>query len=102
MRGRGGDRDSCQGLSRFAGARARVFGLLAIAASRTVVHALGEARPLGLEISVIIHERRFLNPKALVPRVAGFDIPMAYAKLELEYLPDAQRIAEAVTQCLAN
>ncbi len=34
-------------------------------------------------------------------RVAGFDTVMPYYKLELEYLPDAKRIAEAVTQCLA-
>lgn len=56
---------------------------------------------LGSEISAIIQERCFLNLKAPVQRVAGFDIPMPYAKLELEYLPDAKRIAEAVTQCLA-
>ncbi|HMN41895.1 MAG TPA: alpha-ketoacid dehydrogenase subunit beta [Phycisphaerales bacterium] len=56
---------------------------------------------LGSEISSIIQERCFLNLKAPVQRVAGFDIPMPYAKLELEYLPDAKRIAEAVEQCLA-
>jgi pyruvate dehydrogenase E1 component beta subunit len=56
---------------------------------------------LGSEISSIIQERCFLNLKAPVQRVAGFDIPMPYAKLELEYLPDAKRIAEAVGQCLA-
>ena len=56
---------------------------------------------LGSEISSIIQERCFLNLKAPVQRVAGFDIPMPYAKLELEYLPDAKRIAEAVSQCLA-
>jgi len=56
---------------------------------------------LGSEISSIIQERCFLNLKAPVQRVAGFDIPMPYAKLELEYLPDAKRIAEAVTQTLA-
>ncbi len=56
---------------------------------------------LGSEISSIIQERCFLNLKAPVQRVAGFDIPMPYAKLELDYLPDAKRIAEAVTQCLA-
>jgi pyruvate dehydrogenase E1 component beta subunit len=56
---------------------------------------------LGSEISSIVQERCFLNLKAPVQRVAGFDIPMPYAKLELEYLPDAERIAEAVNQCLA-
>ncbi|HVU63849.1 MAG TPA: alpha-ketoacid dehydrogenase subunit beta [Phycisphaerales bacterium] len=56
---------------------------------------------LGSEISSIIQERCFLSLKAPVQRVAGFDIPMPYAKLELEYLPDARRIAEAVGQCLA-
>lgn len=56
---------------------------------------------LGSEISSIVQERCFLHLKAPVQRVAGFDTVMPYAKLELEYLPDAKRIAEAVGQTLA-
>jgi pyruvate dehydrogenase E1 component beta subunit len=56
---------------------------------------------LGSEISSLIQERCFLHLEAPVQRVAGFDTVMPYAKLELDYLPDAKRIAEAVTQTLA-
>lgn len=53
------------------------------------------------ELSALIQERCFLNLKAPVQRVAGFDTVMPYYKLELEYLPDAKRIVESVTQTLA-
>lgn len=56
---------------------------------------------LGAEISSVIQEHCFLHLQAPVQRVAGFDTVMPYYKLELEYLPDAKRIAEAVTQCMA-
>jgi pyruvate/2-oxoglutarate/acetoin dehydrogenase E1 component len=36
-----------------------------------------------------------------VQRVAGFDTIMPYYKLELEYLPDAERIGLAVDEALA-
>ena len=53
------------------------------------------------EISALVQERCFLNLKAPVQRVCGFDVIMPYAKLELDYLPDAKRVAEAVGQTLA-
>ncbi|MFN0012395.1 MAG: alpha-ketoacid dehydrogenase subunit beta [Phycisphaerales bacterium] len=56
---------------------------------------------LASEITTIIQERCFLHLQAPVQRVCGFDCIMPYAKLELEYLPDAKRIAEAVTQVAA-
>jgi pyruvate dehydrogenase E1 component beta subunit len=48
------------------------------------------------ELSALIQERCFLHLKAPVQRVAGFDTVMPYYKLELEYLPDAKRVKEAV------
>ncbi|MBY0310467.1 MAG: alpha-ketoacid dehydrogenase subunit beta [Phycisphaerales bacterium] len=65
-----------------------------------VVQEAPKTCSLGSEISAIIQERCFLNLKAPVQRVAGFDTIMPYAKLELDYLPDAKRIAEAVVQTL--
>jgi pyruvate dehydrogenase E1 component beta subunit len=56
---------------------------------------------LASEITTIIQEHCFLNLKAPVQRVCGFDVVMPYAKLELDYLPDAKRIAEAIMQTLA-
>jgi pyruvate dehydrogenase E1 component beta subunit len=51
--------------------------------------------------SSVIQEHCFLNLQAPVQRVAGFDTIMPYYKLELEYLPDAKRIVEAIQQVLA-
>jgi len=53
------------------------------------------------EIATIIQERCFLHLKAPVQRVCGFDTIMPYAKLELDYLPNAKVIAEAITQVAA-
>ncbi len=66
-----------------------------------VVHEAPKTCGLGAEISSVIQENCFLNLQAPVQRVAGFDTIMPYYKLELEYLPDAKRIAEAIQQCLA-
>jgi pyruvate dehydrogenase E1 component beta subunit len=52
------------------------------------------------ELSSQIQEQCFLNLEAPVQRVAGFDTIMPYAKLELDYLPDATRIAGAIQAVL--
>jgi pyruvate dehydrogenase E1 component beta subunit len=66
-----------------------------------IVHEAPKTCGLGAELSSLIQEHCFLHLKAPVQRVAGFDTIMPYYKLELDYLPDATRIEEAVTQCLA-
>lgn len=55
---------------------------------------------LASELSALIQEHCFLHLKAPVQRVCGFDCVMPYAKLELDYLPDAKRVVEAVGQTL--
>jgi pyruvate dehydrogenase E1 component beta subunit len=66
-----------------------------------IVHEAPKTCGLGAELSSLIQEHCFLHLKAPVQRVAGFDTIMPYYKLELDYLPDAKKIEEAVTQCLA-
>lgn len=66
-----------------------------------VVHEAPKTAGMGAEIAAIIQERCFLHLQAPVQRVTGFDTVMPYYKLELEYLPDAKRITEAVGQVLA-
>ena len=66
-----------------------------------IVHEAPKTCGLGAELSSLIQEHCFLHLKAPVQRVAGFDTIMPYYKLELDYLPDAKQIEEAVTQCLA-
>lgn len=56
---------------------------------------------VGSEIAATITERCFYHLEAPVLRVAGFDTPFPPAKLESVYLPDADRVLEAVDRALA-
>jgi len=66
-----------------------------------IVHEAPKTCGLGAELSSLIQEHCFLHLKAPVQRVAGFDTIMPYYKLELDYLPDAKKIGEAVSQTLS-
>jgi pyruvate dehydrogenase E1 component beta subunit len=63
-----------------------------------IVHEAPKTCGFGAEIAARIMERCFLNLEAPVQRVAGFDTTMPYYKLELEYLPDAERIGKAIEE----
>ncbi|MGB3413530.1 MAG: alpha-ketoacid dehydrogenase subunit beta [Microbacteriaceae bacterium] len=56
---------------------------------------------LGSEIAATVTEKAFYNLQAPVIRVSGFDVPFPPAKFEGKYLPDADRILEAVDRVLA-
>jgi pyruvate dehydrogenase E1 component beta subunit len=56
---------------------------------------------LGSEIAATVMERAFYALEAPVLRVSGYDTPFPPAKLEGLYLPDADRILEAVDRSLA-
>jgi 2-oxoisovalerate dehydrogenase E1 component beta subunit len=56
---------------------------------------------VGSEIAATITERAFYSLEAPVLRVAGFDTPFPPAKLESSYLPDVDRILDAVDRALA-
>ncbi len=56
---------------------------------------------LGAEIAAQIMEECFLYLEAPVQRVTGFDTVIPYYKLELEYLPDADRISRALEDVTA-
>jgi pyruvate dehydrogenase E1 component beta subunit len=56
---------------------------------------------VGSEIAATVAERAFYSLEAPVLRVSGFDTPFPPAKLERDYLPDADRILEAVDRALA-
>jgi pyruvate dehydrogenase E1 component beta subunit len=56
---------------------------------------------VGSEIAATVAERAFYSLEAPVLRVSGFDVPFPPAKLEGVYLPDADRILEAVDRALA-
>ncbi|RKN66888.1 MULTISPECIES: alpha-ketoacid dehydrogenase subunit beta [unclassified Microbacterium] len=56
---------------------------------------------VGSEIAATVMERAFYALEAPVLRVSGYDTPFPPAKLEGAYLPDADRILEAVDRSLA-
>ena len=53
------------------------------------------------EIAAKVAELAFFHLEAPVLRVGGFDVPYPAAKLEEKFLPDADRILEAVDRSLA-
>ena len=53
------------------------------------------------EIAARVAEHNFYNLEAPVLRVGGFDTPYPPSKLEEAYLPDADRILEAIDRIMA-
>jgi 2-oxoisovalerate dehydrogenase E1 component beta subunit len=53
------------------------------------------------ELAATIAERSFYSLEAPVLRVTGYDTPYPPAKIEAAYLPDADRVLEAVDRALA-
>lgn len=66
-----------------------------------VAHEAPRTCGFGAEITAIIQENCFLHLEAPVQRVTGFDTIMPYYKLELDYLPGPDRIAEGIRDCAA-
>ena len=56
---------------------------------------------IGGEIAATVAERAFYSLEAPVMRVAGFDVPFPPAKLEGIYVPDADRVLDAVDRALS-
>ncbi|MET0812152.1 MAG: transketolase C-terminal domain-containing protein, partial [Microbacterium sp.] len=56
---------------------------------------------VGSEVAATVMEKAFYALEAPVLRVSGFDVPFPAAKLEGVFLPDADRILEAVDRALA-
>jgi 2-oxoisovalerate dehydrogenase E1 component subunit beta len=61
-----------------------------------VVHEAARSGGLGGEIASRVTEECFYSLEAPVLRVTGFDIPYPPAKFEDEYLPDLDRVLDAV------
>ncbi|NLU77920.1 alpha-ketoacid dehydrogenase subunit beta [Micromonospora sp. HNM0581] len=61
-----------------------------------VVHEAPSNVGLGAEIAARITEECFYSLEAPVLRVAGFDTPYPAARVEEEYLPDLDRVLDAV------
>ncbi|MFP3580162.1 alpha-ketoacid dehydrogenase subunit beta [Arthrobacter sp. fls2-241-R2A-200] len=66
-----------------------------------VAHEAPTFGGIGGEIAARISERAFLHLEAPVIRVGGFHMPYPVAKVEEDYLPDIDKILEALDRSLA-
>jgi len=66
-----------------------------------VAHEAPTFGGIGGEIAARVSERAFLSLEAPVIRVGGFHMPYPVAKVEEHYLPDIDRILEALDRSLA-
>ncbi|MGY1741307.1 MULTISPECIES: alpha-ketoacid dehydrogenase subunit beta [unclassified Blastococcus] len=65
-----------------------------------VVHEAGVTLGLGAEIAARVTEECFHSLEAPVLRVGGYDVPYPPARLEEEYLPDLDRVLDAVDRAM--
>ena len=65
-----------------------------------VVHEAARFVGYGAEIAAELNERAFGYLAAPVLRVTGWDVPFPSAKIERHYLPDADRVLDAVARLL--
>jgi 2-oxoisovalerate dehydrogenase E1 component beta subunit len=66
-----------------------------------VVHEASMTLGLGAEIAARVQERAFYSLQAPVLRVTGFDTPYPSSRLEADWLPDVDRVLDAVARSLA-
>jgi pyruvate dehydrogenase E1 component beta subunit len=67
-----------------------------------VTHEASRSGGLGAEITASLTERCFDDLAAAPARVTGFDVPYPPAKLEEHFLPDLDRILDAVDRVLGR
>jgi pyruvate dehydrogenase E1 component beta subunit len=67
-----------------------------------VVHEASTFVGMGAEVAARISERCFYSLEAPVLRVGGFNLPYPASKLEEEFLPDLDRVLDAVDRSLAH
>jgi len=67
-----------------------------------VVHEASTFVGMGAEVAARVSERCFYSLEAPVLRVGGFNVPYPASKLEEEFLPDLDRVLDAVDRSLAH
>ena len=66
-----------------------------------IVHEASVTLGMGAEIAARVQERAFFSLEAPILRVGGFDTPYPASRIEEEWLPDVDRILDAVDRTLA-
>jgi len=67
-----------------------------------VVHEASTFLGLGSEIAAMVTERAFYHLEAPVLRVGGYNVPYPPSRIEEEFLPDLDRVLDAVDRSLAH
>jgi len=67
-----------------------------------VVHEASTFLGMGAEISALITEQAFYSLEAPVLRVGGYNVPYPPSRIEEEFLPDLDRVLDAVDRSLAH
>lgn len=66
-----------------------------------VVHEASSNLGLGAEVAAQVTERCFYSLEAPVLRVTGYDVPYPASRLEEHFLPDLDRVLDAVDRAMA-
>lgn len=66
-----------------------------------VVHEASSTAGVGAEVAAAVTERCFYSMEAPVLRVTGYDIPYPASRLEEHFLPDVDRVLDAVDRAMA-
>ena len=66
-----------------------------------VVHEAAGTAGLGAEVAAQVTERCFFSLESPVLRVTGYDIPYPASRLEEHFLPDLDRVLDAVDRAMA-
>ncbi|MDP9406234.1 MAG: alpha-ketoacid dehydrogenase subunit beta [Actinomycetota bacterium] len=80
---------------------ATIVGSVERTGRAVVVHEAQVFAGFGAEVAAQVTEHAFYSLEAPVLRVGGFDVPYPAAKLEEFFLPDVDRILDAVDRSLA-
>ncbi len=67
-----------------------------------IIHEAPKSCGVGAEIAAEIADKALYSLEAPIQRVAGYDTPMPYSKLEHDYMPSVNRICKAIRRTLEN
>jgi pyruvate/2-oxoglutarate/acetoin dehydrogenase E1 component len=67
-----------------------------------IVHEAPRTGGLGGEIAALIAERALEYLKAPIRRVTGFDVPVPLPRMEMDYLPNPDRILQSILQVMES
>ncbi len=81
--------------------REAVLGSVRRTGRAVVVHEASTFLGMGAEIAAMVTEEAFYSLEAPVLRVGGYNVPYPPSRLEEEFLPDLDRVLDAVDRSLA-